>query len=65
MAPGTRCNADTSLTDIAATALSAADITAPGPAMEGENLLDIATGRGPDAPRDIFSQWNMTPFEKT
>ena len=60
---GTRCDTNVSLVDIAPTVLAAAGVS--GPTLEGRNLLDIAAAPSGQAPRDIFSQWNMTPWEQT
>ena len=62
---GARCDADVSLVDIAPTVLAAAGVSAPRPGLEGRNLLDIAAAPQAQAPRDVFSQWNMTPWEQT
>ena len=63
--PGSRCGTDTSLVDIAPTVLAAAGLE-PAHEVEGENLLDIVTGkRAEPVTRDCFAVWNQTPFEKT
>ena len=62
VAPGVRCEIDTSHVDIAPTILAAAGLE-PSADAEGENLLPYLTGARPGpAFRDTFCQYNMSDY---
>ena len=57
--PGTRCDADVSHVDVAATLLDAGGVDVEALALEGRSLLPSLTRREPLTARDCFSQYNV------